>query len=105
MKGTYANTIKPTQPAHKPLPLKQIAYQHGEPRIVWEEEEINQMIINVDLQYSVIGKFSYGWPETQNLRRLVPKQCELKGEVNIELLTNRYILIRTTSRGVQKPIN
>lgn len=92
-KVMYANTIKPQ---YKPIPLKQITYLHGEPRIVWEEEEVSQMIINKDLQYAVIWKFSYGWPEIQDLRRLIPRQCELKGEVNIGLLSNRYILIRVT---------
>lgn len=93
---SYANTIKTKNPDYKPIPMKQIVYLHGEPRIVWEEEEVEQMIINEDLQYAVIGKFSYGWPEIQDLRRLIPKQCELKGDVNIGLLSNRYILIRTT---------
>ncbi|KAH0717073.1 hypothetical protein KY285_013104 [Solanum tuberosum] len=96
LKKTYANTLKPIQPQYKPIPLKQIAYLHGEPKIVWEEEEVNQMIINEDLQYAVVAKFSYGWPDIQDLRRLIPKQCELKGEVNIGLLSNRYILIRAT---------
>ncbi|KAK4729937.1 hypothetical protein R3W88_022925 [Solanum pinnatisectum] len=54
------------------------------------------MIINKDLQFAVIGKFSYGWPKIQELRKLIPKQCELKGDVNIGLLSNRYVLIRTT---------
>ncbi|KAH0696033.1 hypothetical protein KY289_013515 [Solanum tuberosum] len=79
-----------------PVPMKQVAYLHGEPRIIWEEEEVEQMIINEDLQFPVIGKFSYGWPDIQDLRRLIPKQCELKGDVNIGLLSNRYVLIRTT---------
>ncbi|KAG5580971.1 hypothetical protein H5410_051598 [Solanum commersonii] len=93
-KPTYASTIKPTHPSCKLVPLKQISYLHGAPRINWEEEEVNQMIINEDLQYAVIGKFSYRWPEIHELRRLIPKQCELKGEVNIGLLSNIYILIR-----------
>ncbi|KAH0643590.1 hypothetical protein KY289_034564 [Solanum tuberosum] len=96
LKKSYANILKPPQSQYKPIPLKQIAYLHGEPRIVWEEEEVNQMIINEDLQYTVVGKFSYGWPDIQDLRKLIPKQCELKGEVNIGLLSNRYILIRAT---------
>ncbi|KAG5597386.1 hypothetical protein H5410_038618 [Solanum commersonii] len=54
------------------------------------------MIINEDLQYAVIGKFSYGWPDILDLRKLIPKQCELKGEVNIGLLCNRYVLIRAS---------
>ncbi|KAF3643159.1 hypothetical protein FXO37_22128 [Capsicum annuum] len=34
--------------------------------------------------------------EIQDLRRLIPKQCELKGEINIGLLSNRHVLIRAT---------
>lgn len=54
------------------------------------------MIINEDLQYAVIDKFSYEWTEIQDLRKLIPEQCELKGEVNIGLPSNTYILIRAT---------
>lgn len=57
-KITYADTIKP-MPQTQEISLKQIAYLHGEPKVVWEEEEINQMIINEDLQYAVIENFSY----------------------------------------------
>ncbi|WMV32600.1 hypothetical protein MTR67_025985 [Solanum verrucosum] len=52
------------------------------------------MIINENLEYAVIGKFSYGWPAIQDLRNLIPKQCELKGECNIGLLSNRLVLIK-----------
>ncbi|KAG5581128.1 hypothetical protein H5410_051755 [Solanum commersonii] len=95
-KPTYVSTIKPAHPSCKYVPLKQISCLHGEPRIVWEEDEVNQMIINEDLQCTVIEKFSYGWREIQELRRMILKQCELKEEVNIGLLRNRYILIRDT---------
>ncbi|WMV08728.1 hypothetical protein MTR67_002113 [Solanum verrucosum] len=54
------------------------------------------MIINENLEYAVIGKFSYGWPEIQELRKLIPKHCELKGECKIGLLSNRHVLIRAT---------
>lgn len=54
---------------------------------------MDQMIINENLEYAVIDKFSYEWPEIQELRRLIPKQCELKGECKIGLLCNRHILI------------
>lgn len=64
--------------------------------MIWEKEEVNQIIINEDLQYTVIGKFSYGWLKMQELRRIHPKQYDLKGEVNIGLLSNRYMLIRET---------
>ncbi|WMV18187.1 hypothetical protein MTR67_011572 [Solanum verrucosum] len=54
------------------------------------------MIVNENLEYAVIGKFSYGWPDIQDLRRLIPKQCELKGDCNIGLLSNRHVLIRAS---------
>ncbi|KAG5591652.1 hypothetical protein H5410_042166, partial [Solanum commersonii] len=55
---SYANTLKPRSPQHKPIPMKQIVYLHGEPRIVWEEEKVEQMIINEDRQYAVIRSHS-----------------------------------------------
>ncbi|KAG5577887.1 hypothetical protein H5410_058021 [Solanum commersonii] len=93
---SFANTIKPNKPTHKPIPMKQVTYLHGEPRVIWDEDEVDQMIANEDLQYAVIGKFSYGWSVIHELRRLIPKQCGLQGEVNIGLLANRYVLIRAT---------
>ncbi|KAK4735851.1 hypothetical protein R3W88_010112 [Solanum pinnatisectum] len=54
------------------------------------------MIINENLEYAVIGKFSYGWPDIQDLHRLIPKQCELKKDCNIGLLSNKHVLIRAT---------
>ncbi|KAH0743284.1 hypothetical protein KY290_031277 [Solanum tuberosum] len=93
---SYADTLIAPITPHQTIPMKPLTYLHGEPKIVWEEEEIQQMIINVKLQYAVMGKFSYGWPDIQELRRLIPKQCNLKGEVNIGLLSNRYVLIRAS---------
>ncbi|KAH0653161.1 hypothetical protein KY290_031448 [Solanum tuberosum] len=69
--------------------------QQKEPQVIWEQEEVNQ-IINENLEYAVIGKFSYGWPDIQDLCKLIPKQCELKGDYNNDILSNRHILIRTT---------
>lgn len=43
----------------------------------------------------VDGKFSYRWPDIHELRKIIPKQCELKG-VNIGLLCNRDVLIRSS---------
>lgn len=39
-------------------------YLHGEPRVVWEEDEVTQMIANEQLKFAIVGKFSYGWPES-----------------------------------------
>lgn len=51
------------------------------------------MIINEDLQDAVIGKFSYGWQDIQELRKLILKQCGLKGKVNVGLLSSIYHII------------
>lgn len=92
---SYGDVLHPHMSKQVPVPMKQITYLHGEPIVIWEEEEVSQMIANEQLEYAVIGKFSYGWPEIQVLRRLIPQQCNLKGEVNIGLLSNR-ILIRAS---------
>lgn len=74
--------------------MKPISYLHGEPQIIWEQDEVEQLIINESLEHTVICKFSYGWPNIQDLRRLILKKCELKGECKIRLLCNRHILIQ-----------
>ncbi|WMV26131.1 hypothetical protein MTR67_019516 [Solanum verrucosum] len=93
---TYADSLRHYKANSKALPLKPISFLHGEPQVIWEQDEVNQMIINENLEYAVIGKFSYGWPDIQDLRRLIPKQCELKGDCSIGLLSNRHVLIRAT---------
>ncbi|XP_049399858.1 uncharacterized protein LOC125863933 [Solanum stenotomum] len=93
---TYADSLRHYKANSKALPLKPISFLHGEPQVIWEQDEVNKMIINENLEYAVIGKFSYAWPDIQDLRRLIPKQCELKGDCNICLLSNRHVLIRST---------
>ncbi|KAH0743368.1 hypothetical protein KY290_031361 [Solanum tuberosum] len=94
-KINFLAVVRPSREANVTA-LKPIVYLHGEPRIVWKEEEVDRMIVKENLEYAVIGKFSYGWPEIQELRKLIPKQCDLKGECNIGLLSNRHILIRAS---------
>ncbi|KAH0717259.1 hypothetical protein KY285_013290 [Solanum tuberosum] len=91
----YAANLRPSLVDTKPVTMRPISYLHGEPRIVWDEEEVTQMIYKENLQYAVIGKFSYGMPEIKELRKIIPKQCELKGECIIGLLGTRHVLIRT----------
>ncbi|WMV28843.1 hypothetical protein MTR67_022228 [Solanum verrucosum] len=52
------------------------------------------MNVTENLQFAVIGKFSYGWPELDDLRVQIPKQLHIKGECTIGFLRNRHILIR-----------
>ncbi|KAK4737129.1 hypothetical protein R3W88_000826 [Solanum pinnatisectum] len=101
-KPTYANILSTHAQKTKSLPLKPIMYLHGEPKIVWEEEEVEQMIINEKLQYVVVGKFSYGWPDILYLRRLIPKQCELKGEFNPKEETSTTIPLQVDMTTLNK---
>ncbi|KAK6803409.1 hypothetical protein RDI58_001193 [Solanum bulbocastanum] len=43
---------------------------------------------------SVVDKFSYGAPDINEIRDLIPKQCGLSGSCQIGLLRNRHVLIR-----------
>ncbi|KAH0761341.1 hypothetical protein KY290_017414 [Solanum tuberosum] len=55
------------------------------------------MIVKENLKFAIIGKFSYGWLDTQDLRNLIPTQCELREDCNIGLLSNKRVLIRASS--------
>lgn len=52
------------------------------------------MNIIENLQYAIVGKFSFGWPKLDDLRIQISKQCNIKGECKIGLLRNRHILFR-----------
>lgn len=92
-KVSYAALLQQPKMPTKTVLMKPISYLHGEPQIIWEQDEVEQLVINESLEHTVIGKFSYGWPNIQDLRRLILKKCELKGECKIRLLCNRHILI------------
>lgn len=46
---TYTSLLKPQPSKTKPISLKPITYLHGEPIMVWDQLEIDQMIINESL--------------------------------------------------------
>ncbi|KAG5601056.1 hypothetical protein H5410_032426 [Solanum commersonii] len=92
----FLATLRPSPTVAKPIPMKLIVFLHGEPRVIWEEEEVEQMIIKENLEFVVVGKFSYGWPEIQELRKLIPNQCALKAECNVGVLSNKHILIKAS---------
>lgn len=50
-----------------------------------------------NLQYAVIGKFSYGWPKLEELRKIIPAQRGVKGECKVGFFRNRHVLIRFSS--------
>ncbi|MCD7462247.1 hypothetical protein HAX54_048124 [Datura stramonium] len=65
----------------------------GTPVVKWTKAKVTRMNIMENLQYAVVGKFSYRWPKIDELR-CVPTQCGIKGDCRIGVLRNRHILIR-----------
>ncbi|KAH0761589.1 hypothetical protein KY290_017662 [Solanum tuberosum] len=78
----------------QPIPMKKLNLIGGIPTISWSASEIQRMNILENLQYAVVGKFSYGAPDINEIRDLIPKQCGLSGSCQIGLLRNRHVLIR-----------
>ncbi|KAH0708912.1 hypothetical protein KY284_010339 [Solanum tuberosum] len=77
LQENYANALRnlrnyPTKKV-KPIPMKTITYPNGIPRVMWMEREVKRMNVIENLQYTIVGKFSYGWPELEELRMLIPK--------------------------------
>lgn len=80
--GRYVDLLKPSTihiPKNngklrmEPIPIKKPTYHDGIPRITWTEEEVKLMNTIENLQYTVIGKFSYGWPDLEELQYQIPK--------------------------------
>ncbi|MCD7467208.1 hypothetical protein HAX54_004500 [Datura stramonium] len=38
-----------------------------------------------NLQYGIVGKFSYGWPSIEELGKIISSQCELPKFVNMKI--------------------
>ncbi|KAH0707961.1 hypothetical protein KY290_009561 [Solanum tuberosum] len=95
----YAHIFKPKSinPTHPMIPAKPVVMLHGEPNITWKASEVKALIRQENLQYAIIGKFSYGKPDIIELRRTIPGQCGIKSECTIGVLDTRHILIRLTS--------
>ncbi|KAG5610931.1 hypothetical protein H5410_022212 [Solanum commersonii] len=98
-KVNYVELVKDSTPHRRnhgavpPIQMKQIQYVERVPRIIWKGEEVNRMNVLENLQFAVIGKFSCGWPELDDLKVQIPKQLHIKGDCTIDLLSNRHLLI------------
>ncbi|KAK4707039.1 hypothetical protein R3W88_033399 [Solanum pinnatisectum] len=57
------NGIGTNSSTKNPIPIKKLCYNKGLPRVVWTKEELDRMNIIENLQYAVVGKFSYRWPK------------------------------------------
>ncbi|KAH0713321.1 hypothetical protein KY289_009280 [Solanum tuberosum] len=92
----YAQILQP-KPMNPPLPKvtpKPVVMLQGEPNITWKASEVRSLVIQENLQYAIIGKFSYGKPVIMELRKTIPGQCGIKSECTIGVLDSRHILIR-----------
>ncbi|KAH0639621.1 hypothetical protein KY285_036207 [Solanum tuberosum] len=69
-----------------PIEIKVVEFMDGEPVVRWLEAEVTRMHIIENLQYAVVGKFSYGWPNMDELRNLILQQCGTKEDCQIGYL-------------------
>ncbi|KAF3622347.1 hypothetical protein FXO38_31333 [Capsicum annuum] len=92
----YADLLKPKIHVHENVRItpKPMVMMHGEPRITWKVSEVQSMVIQENLQYAIVGKFSYGKPVVNELRKMIPNQCGIKGDCMIGVLDERNILIK-----------
>ncbi|KAG5594871.1 hypothetical protein H5410_036103 [Solanum commersonii] len=104
MLNNFADILKGTKGKEKaidivePIPMKKPNLVGGVPTINWTTSEIQRMNILENLQFAVVGKFSYGAPDINELRELIPKQCGISGGCQIGYLRNRHILMRFDRR-------
>ncbi|KAF3680864.1 hypothetical protein FXO37_03130 [Capsicum annuum] len=92
----YADLLKNKLYVHdnNKVPPKPVIMVQGEPIVTWKSSEVKALILQENLQYAVIGKFSYGRPEINALRKIIPTQRGIKGEFTIGVMDSRHILIR-----------
>lgn len=75
--GNFANMLKTPHTMLKskvtvdPIPQKKVEYHDGIPRVSWIDDEVNRMNVIELLQFAVVGKFSNGWPELDDLRSVI----------------------------------
>lgn len=61
-----------------PIPLNLVTFLHGQPFIKWTEAEVSRINVIEGIQYAIVWKFSYGWIELQEIRKILPAQCGVK---------------------------
>lgn len=95
-KTPYATTLKPQQTTQNlsKATLKSIEFIHGEHTVRFTMEEREQFAREEGLHQAVIIKFAYGKSVLSELRKLLPKQFDVKGNCNIGQLDIRHLLIR-----------
>lgn len=97
----YSKILKPETSNSNPtcpkrdfptIAAKLVTILHGESYIKWFESEVAKMNVK-NLQHAIVGKF-YGWLDLEELRTIIPAQCKIIGDCQIEYYRRRHILIR-----------
>ncbi|KAG5601145.1 hypothetical protein H5410_032515 [Solanum commersonii] len=93
----YATLLKPkpTAPSIINVPPKLVFLLHGEPSITWKTSEVRLMIVKENLQYAIVGNFSYGKPEIKELRKVILGQCGVKSDGLLCEGNENYWQVRT----------
>ncbi|KAK4732850.1 hypothetical protein R3W88_025838 [Solanum pinnatisectum] len=60
--------------------------------------DLDSYIQEVNLQYALVAKFSYGRPDMIDLRKIFTRHFEIKGDCNLGLLDHRHFLVRLSNR-------
>lgn len=95
-KISYASKIAGKQAVENKLQLElcPISFDQDLPTVEFTVDDINSFTKEEGLHQAVIIKFSYGKPNLQELRQILPNQFGVKGGCNIRQLEYRHILVR-----------
>ncbi|KAH0706068.1 hypothetical protein KY285_010599 [Solanum tuberosum] len=88
--------VKEAESQHHDDLRKEFTIVGGIPQIKWTEEEVTKMNRIEKVQFVVVGKFTYEWSDLEELRKIIPQQCNVNGSCHIGLLRSKHILIRLT---------
>lgn len=93
---SFAETITQTRAQYQDYESlrKDVTIHEGIPHVKWTEEEVHKMNQIERLQFAVVGKFTYDWSDLEELRKIIPQQCGVKGGCQIGLFRSKHILIR-----------
>ncbi|KAH0677655.1 hypothetical protein KY285_025456 [Solanum tuberosum] len=83
LKPNTMNNNSPSRTMTTTINVKPITLLHSEPYLRWTESEVSKMNTIENMQHVIVGKFSYGWPDLDEMRTSIPAQCNIKGDCQI----------------------